>query len=482
MPYYIIIRCLLPYEYNILIFNLWEGAVFDIIRYMTTRREWLRQQRKRKYGKYKGIFIVLGIVLGLAVLAGLTFAFIRWGLPLINKQKPGEVPVSADIVAAAVSEDVPEPAVSADRTEPEPVPEGFSLKVWKKEHTPVKGIYVTGPVAGSERMAGLIELLDKTELNAMVIDIKNDGGEVTFKMPEDTQPAQMGNCVRYIRDIEELMRELKEHEIYTIARIVCFKDPMLAAAAPELALIDTDGKAITDSNDLAWVNPCQEGVWAYITDIALYCADLGFDEVQFDYVRFPVGKGTEKADYKTEVTEENKHEFISGFLNYAAERLHEKEVPITADLFGTVIGNPTDVGKVGQDYVELASTVDVLCPMIYPSHYGNGVFGLDIPDAQPYDTVIGALGLSARELSGIEEEKRAVVRPWLQDFTATWVKGHISYGPEEVQDQIKGVYDAGYDEWILWNAKNNYSISFEEESISENGTGQEEEAESGQSD
>ena len=430
---------------------------------MTTRKEWLRQQRRRKYGKYKGLFIALGIIAGLAVLAGLVFAFITFGLPLIRQRYTQEESVSADMAAGSVSDDVPTPITAEATPTPEPEPEGFSLKAWKEDHTPVKGIYVTGPVAGSERMPGLIELLDKTELNAMVIDIKNDGGEITFKMPEDEQPAVMGNCVRYIRDIEALMAELKEHEIYTIARIVCFKDPMLAAARDDLALIDTDGKPITDSNNLAWVNPCSEEVWEYITDIALYCADLGFDEIQFDYVRFPVGNGTEKADYKVEVTEENKHDYICSFLTYAAERLHEKNVPLTADLFGTVIGNPTDVGKVGQDYAELASTVDALCPMIYPSHYGNGVFGLDVPDAKPYDTVKAALGLSAQELSSIEDDKRAVVRPWLQDFTATWVKGHISYGAEEVQSQIQGVYDAGYDEWRLWNAKNNYSIVPEEE-------------------
>ena len=427
---------------------------------MTTRREWLRQQRRRKYGKYRGLFIAGGIILGLAVLAALVFVFIRFGMPLIRERFGKDETVSENVVELTVSENVvPTAAVSEDTAEPEP--EGFSLQTWKEEHIPVRGIYVTGPVAGSERMPGLIELLDNTELNAMVIDIKNDGGEITFKMPEDMQPAMMGNCVRYIPDIEGMMGELKDHGIYTIARIVCFKDPLLAKASPELALMDVNGKPITDSNNLAWVNPCSKDVWSYITDIALYCADLGFDEIQFDYVRFPVGSGTENADYGVELTEENKHEYISGFLTYAAERLHEKNVPITADLFGTVIGNPTDVGKVGQDYVELASTVDALCPMIYPSHYGNGVFGLAIPDAQPYETVIAALSLSSRELSSVDEEKRAIVRPWLQDFTATWVNGHISYGYDEVQSQIQAVYDAGYDEWILWNAKNNYSITAE---------------------
>ena len=143
---------------------------------MTTRREWLRQQRKRKYGKYKGLFIALGIILGLAALAGLVFVFMRFGLPLIRERRQGDAAVSADVIAQNVSENTPTPTVSENI--PEPEPEGFRLSAWKKEHTPVKGIYVTGPVAGSERMPGLIELLDKTELNMSAEDTDNIKNEV----------------------------------------------------------------------------------------------------------------------------------------------------------------------------------------------------------------------------------------------------------------------------------------------------------------
>lgn len=113
--------------------------------------------------------------------------------------------------------------------------------------------------------------------------------------------------------------------------------------------------------------------------------------------------------------------------------------------------------QVGQDYVELGRVVDVLCPMVYPSHYGNHVFGLSVPDAQPYETVLAALEGSVEELSQVPEEERAKVRPWLQAFTATWVEGHISYEGKQIREQIQAVYDAGYREWILWNASNRYS-------------------------
>lgn len=337
-------------------------------------------------------------------------------------------------------------------------PELFEKAYWKQNHPKVKGIYVTGPMAGSSGMKSLIELCDQTELNAMVIDIKDENGNITFRMPEDSKPAVLGNCKNYIEDMDALMKELKEHEIYTIARIVCFKDPALAKEQPELAIKDKNGRFVTDSSKLAWVNPCKEETWEYLTDIALYCADLGFDEIQFDYVRFPVGIITGKPNYEAEVTNENKHTYINDFLLYATERLHEKKMPVTADLFGTVIGNPKDAGNVGQDYAELSATVDAVCPMIYPSHYSNGSFGCAIPDAKPYETIKGAMDLSVEELASLSEEECAVVRPWLQDFTASWVKGHISYGIEEVQSQIQAVNDAGYEEWILWNAKNQYSI------------------------
>lgn len=320
----------------------------------------------------------------------------------------------------------------------------------------VRGIYITGPMAGSAGMADLIELIDNTELNAVVIDVKNDEGNITYQM--DLQAAQeMGACINYITDMESLMAELKEHNIYTIARIVCFKDPYLADYDPQLALKKADGSNLTDGDGLTWVNPYREEVWEYLTDVALAAADMGFDEIQYDYVRFPIGNDADTADYGVDIQSYPKEQAIMNFLDYATERLHEKGIPVTADVFGTIIGSAIDVEKVGQNYVGLGGTVDVLCPMIYPSHYGNGVFGFDVPDAYPYETVYAALMASKDELSGIADEDRAVVRPWLQAFTATWISGHISYGGEEIREQIQAVYDAGYEEWILWNASNRYT-------------------------
>lgn len=332
--------------------------------------------------------------------------------------------------------------------------------------TKVKGIYVTGPKAGSAGMEDLIRLVEETELNAMVIDVKNDEGNVTFRLANEeiTQDipvldriAEMQAGVRYIRDIQTLMQELKDHNIYTIARIVCFKDPILAAAQPDLALMKPDGKPVMDANGLAWVNPYRQEVWEYLTELAEMAADLGFDEIQYDYVRFPVGSDADEADYGVDMEAYPKRQAIQDFLAYAGDRLHEKGCVVTADVFGTIIGSETDVQTVGQDYTALGQTVDAISPMVYPSHYANGVFGLKVPDANPYETVSAAMQGSVEELQGIPEAQRAVVRPWLQAFTATWVPGHISYNGTQIREQIQAVYDAGYEEWILWNAANRYS-------------------------
>ena len=332
--------------------------------------------------------------------------------------------------------------------------------------TKVKGIYVTGPKAGSAGMEDLIRLVEETELNAMVIDVKNDEGNVTFRLTNEeiTQDipvldriAEMQAGVRYIRDIQTLMQELKDHNIYTIARIVCFKDPILAAAQPELALMKPDGKPVMDANGLAWVNPYRQEVWEYLTELAEMAADLGFDEIQYDYVRFPVGSDADAADYGVDMEAYPKQQAIQDFLAYTGDRLHEKGCVVTADVFGTIIGSETDVQTVGQDYTALGQTVDAISPMGYPSHYANGVFGLKVPDANPYETVSAAMQGSVEELQGIPEAQRAVVRPWLQAFTATWVPGHISYNGTQIREQIQAVYDAGYEEWILWNAANRYS-------------------------
>ncbi len=339
----------------------------------------------------------------------------------------------------------------------------------RREPVKVKGIYVSGPVAGIARMDELIELVDQTELNAIVIDIKNDEGRVTYRMRSD-QVQEFEAGVGYIPDIEALVKKCKEKNIYLIARIVAFRDPYLAEKKPEWAVHTKDGGIFRDKSGLAWVNPYERGVWDYLVEIATEAATAGFDEIQFDYIRFSTDVKTEEVDYGPEDESIGKIGIITEFTEYMYEKLRPLGVYVAADVFGTVIENETDQQIVGQDYVKMAEHLDYICPMVYPSHYRNGSYGIAVPDADPYRTIYGACSASVQELGVLAEENRAQVRAWLQSFTASWVPGHISYGPQQIRAQIKGAYDAGYDEWILWNAAVKYqrdSLLTEEEAETE---------------
>lgn len=355
-------------------------------------------------------------------------------------------------------EEVQAEALQTDESEPESVAQ--EEHPGKPEPVKVKGIYVSGPVAGIDRMDELISLVDETELNAMVIDIKNDEGRVTYKMQSD-KVVEIEAGIRYIPDIEALVQKCKEKDIYLIARIVAFKDPYLAQKCPELAVKTKSGSIFKDKSGLAWVNPYKKEVWEYLIEIAKEAAKVGFDEIQFDYIRFSTDLKSDELDFGPDAENKTKTEVISEFTEYACKELEDMNVYVSADVYGTIIDNRVDQEIVGQDFVKMASYLDYICPMVYPSHYGNGVYGIEIPDTEPYKTVNAAMNAAAKELSVLPEEERAISRVWIQSFTATWVNGHITYGPQQIRDQIHGAYDAGFDEWILWNA----SIKYQRDSL-----------------
>ena len=417
----------------------------------------------------------------------------------------------------------------------------------------VKGIYVSGPKAGTAGMDNLIALVDRTELNALVIDVKNDDGYLTCEL-DVPLAEQIGSEKHYIKDLPTLVQTCKEKNIYLIARVVAFKDPILAEKMPEWSLHNSDGSIFRDKSGLAWVNPYRKEVWEYLASVGEAAIKAGFDEVQYDYVRFSTDSRMKQVDFGDSTKGRTKTEAISGFTLYASERIHAAGGRISADVYGVVIDSEEDQQIVGQNYVEMSRSLDAISPMIYPSHYGPYNYQIPVPDAQPYDTVLAAMQASKMVLAGLDPKTgkkpvsadvsgndavdaaiaggeavsgnnaadaaadskstsgttavsgndaaqdaedaqaadgaqaaadaqaaedaaaktfalskeeiaqldpttgvQATVRPWLQDFTATWVKGHISYGPEEIRAQIQAVYDAGYEEWILWNAANRYT-------------------------
>lgn len=379
------------------------------------------------------------VILILVLLAAGALAAAGWFL-LHGREGSGPEPDPAP------AQTTPAPTQPEQTVQPEPEP---SLPSAPES---VRGIYITGPVAGDPYMDTLLELVEKTELNAVVIDVKNDEGKVTYR-PDTGTVLELGAFTRYIPDLPGLVERLKEQGIYTIARIAAFKDPVLADMRPELALRYQDGASVSESGGAAWVNPYEPEVWAYLEEIALGAAEAGFDEVQFDYVRFPTARSMDQVDFGASSEGLTRSDAIAGFLERVTDSLHHRGVRVSADIFGTVITSQTDAELIGQDYVRLAELVDYVCPMIYPSHYASGSFGLELPDREPYATVYGALIKSGAALGA----EHTGVRPWLQAFTATWVNGHLDYGGEELRAQIQAVYDAGYTDWLLWNAKNTYT-------------------------
>jgi hypothetical protein len=313
-------------------------------------------------------------------------------------------------------------------------------------YVPVKGVYVSSYSAGSsDRMTGLLELADTTEINSFVIDVKDDRGTVTYEAAVPLAE-ELGLIEKRIKDINALMDVLAEHEIVPIARVVCFKDSALAGKRPEWAVRSKNGGKWADWQGLNYVNPYNHEVWDYIVQVAEDAARHGFREIQFDYVRFPSDGPISEAEYPGEYC--SKPDAIAGFLAYARARLEKLGVWVSADVFGIVIMDTPDTETIGQKYNKVAQNVDIVCPMVYPSHYDSGSYGLDNPDANPYELVTAAMKETAVRLAGTG----AMGRPWLKDDDYG-----VDYGVDEVKAEIKAAEGQGFSEWLLWNSNNEYT-------------------------
>lgn len=254
----------------------------------------------------------------------------------------------------------------------------------------VKGIYLTVNTASStKRMDELIELAKRTGINAFVIDVKEDFGKMLFKTEAELKYIGKSDKRYPINDIQAFIKKLKDNNIYAIARIVSFKDPTYAAKHPDKAIIKrATGKPFTNSDGVIWVSPHDRYLWEYNIAVAKEAAKVGFNEIQFDYVRFPAsngGKLDKELDYRNS-TGESKPETIQKYLKYARKELEPLEVYISADIYGQVPSSDDDMG-LGQHWEVISNEVDVISPMAYPSHYGRGVYGIPVPDAEPYKTI-----------------------------------------------------------------------------------------------
>ena len=292
-------------------------------------------------------------------------------------------------------------------------------------------------------MESLYEIARDTEVNAFVIDIKDATGYLSHRTEVPLAHEIGATEERRIRDLPALLDRLEAEGIYPIARIVVVKDPLLSAFHPELAVQDTAGGVWIDSKDIVWLNPYNEGVWKYHVDIAREVAEMGFPEIQWDYIRFPDAPASDLGRAVFEGSEDlPRAEAIRGFLTYAKEELSDLPVRSTADVFGVTTSFRRDIG-IGQLWERFIDVVDVALPMVYPSHYWEGSFGYRDPNARPYEVVRGALRDALRRSERVSGA--GLTRPWLQDFTL----GQPVYGAAEVRAQIQAVYDVGIQEWMV---------------------------------
>jgi hypothetical protein len=320
---------------------------------------------------------------------------------------------------------------------------------------PIRAAYLTYYGIGDRGIrTRVLDLAARTELNAVVIDVKGDRGWVLYRTEVEQALAVGAQGPGTLKDFDALMADLKARGIYTIARIVVFKDNVLAAARPDLAIVDTrTGKPWIDNEKLAWVDPFREEVWAYNIALAREAVRRGFDEIQFDYVRFPTDGKLGAARYAKPNSRETRLPAIAGFLERARRELGPLGAFVAADVFGYTAFNENDT-DIGQRIEELAPHLDYLSPMVYPSGYHKGIPGYRNPVEHPYQVVHESVRL-IRKRAGAHAVR---VRPWLQDFRDYAFDRRV-FGVAEIRAQIKGADEAGATGWMLWNPRNDYTAA-----------------------
>jgi LysM repeat protein len=315
----------------------------------------------------------------------------------------------------------------------------------------VRGLYVSYFAIGhNETWEQVLELLETTELNTVVIDAKGDFGLTSYST-QIPLAREIGAVRPTIKDFGELLHQLKSRGIYTIARIVTFKDNPLARSYPELAVKTSGGAIWQDSEKLGWADPFLTPVWEYNIQIAVETAQLGVDEVQFDAVRFPTPSASGAPHFSQEATRESRVTAITGFLSIARGQLEPLGVKIAANVSGYTCWRQDD-SVIGQDLERMGQYLDVLCPVLWPSTFNNGIPDYKMAVAHPYEVVYH----SAKQAIDRLKPTACAVRPWLQDFPDYRFDKRV-YGKDEIQAQIKGCFDAGCVGFMVWDPQVDYT-------------------------
>jgi hypothetical protein len=375
-------------------------------------RERRRQARRRRAIRRTGVLAVLALTA-----AGLTLG--ARSLRISDTEKPA----------------APQTGGATVPTEPKPEPRPYPAEM--------RGVHVTMALASVEGKLDEYLALTRHGLNTLELDIKDENGDVGFTNPAVPLAHEVGAAKRYYNP-RRVATAAHAEGVYLVGRIVCFEDPILAERKPSFAIRTPTGGVWHNAAGLGWTNPYDKRVWKYAVDLGEAAAEAGFDEIQFDYVRFPTDGDVASAVYEPS-TRAPKGRVIEAFLEYAAGRLQPLGVRVSADLFG--LSATRNMG-IGQRPSLLARHVDALYPMVYPSHFGPGQYDLPDPNAQPGRTV--ALALRDFDVAMRGSEARLV--PWLQDFSLG-----RTYTLDDVREQIQAARDAGAEGFMLWNAGGVYT-------------------------
>jgi hypothetical protein len=359
-----------------------------------------------------------------------------------------DLAASAIVAPADTSADSAAPVPAA----PDPVVPVVPAVTHIATPSSVRAIYISSWSAGTpSSMKHINTLLDGGKINAVVIDIKDATGRLSYA-PLDPDLAASGVGTKRIAHLNTLIQSLHDRNIYVIGRIAVFQDPYWPTVHPEDALQDTTtGKPWKDKKGLTWLRADNPNVWHYIESIAEDGYAQGFDEVNMDYVRFPTDGALKNIDQSTFT--KPKEDIIAEFFADLDTTLRQKDhIPLSADVFGLTVSAEDDMG-IGQKLELIAPHVDYICPMIYPSHFADGSYGFKKPAEHPYDIIHKALtdGIAKLKAANIDSDK---IRPWLQDFNL----GAI-YTADMVQAQITATSDVGLKSWLMWDASNQYTAS-----------------------
>lgn len=437
--------------------------------------------RKRKNRRENALVVTAAIlsILILAVVFVLLSKYMKEEPPVITPSPTVSPTPTGTSTATPTPTPEPTPESTPEPTPtPTPIPEPTPIgkitpypeiaedrrSTSTKNMPPVKALFLNS-TSVQKNLDHYIDLANRTEINAYVIDIKNDSGRIMYDSNIDVINKANADTPGF--DIRTVTKKLHDNGIIVIARMVTFKDSTMTTYNPDLAIKTENGEVWNQGTK--WLDPTKKASWDYILSIAQEAVNFGFDEIQFDYIRFPE---TSLYTYKMDLAPgQTRSGAIENFIRYMRLNLPPETV-LSADIFGMPMISLKDYGEIGQTLETIGKSLDYVCPMIYPSHYANSapkglmsngvgqtINGIKFthPDLKPYEVVYNTL-LVGKDRIAKQAGYNLNVRPYIQGFTLDslpdgyWMK----YGVEEYRTQIQAVYDAGYNEWIFWNAPNNY--------------------------